>query len=42
MLEKIEELLVASDVVDKVVGQVLFSQEGMAPVGDASSPLKKE
>ena len=42
MLEKIEELLAAADVADKVVGQVLFSQEGMAPVGETSSPLKKE
>jgi hypothetical protein len=42
MLEKIEELLEAADVADRVVGQVLFSQDGMAPAGDASSPLKKE
>jgi hypothetical protein len=42
MLEKIEELLDAADVADRVVGQVLFSQEGMSAPGPASSPLKKE
>jgi hypothetical protein len=42
MLEKIEELLEAAEVADRVVGHILFSQEGMTPVGEASSPLKKE
>ncbi|MFH1059092.1 MAG: hypothetical protein V1797_10520 [Pseudomonadota bacterium] len=33
MIEKIEELLETADVADKVVGEVLFSKDGMAPAG---------
>lgn len=42
MLEKIEELLEAADVADRVVGQILFGQEGLPPAEQTSSPLKKE
>lgn len=42
MLEKIEELLETADVADKVVGQILFGQEGLPPAEHTSSPLKKE
>lgn len=40
MLEKVEELLDASDAADKVVGEVLFGKDGMpAADGPASSSL---
>lgn len=42
MLEKVEELLEAADVADRVVGQILFGQEGLPPAGESASPLKKE
>jgi len=42
MLEKIEELLETADVADRVVGHMLFGQEGLPPAEKSSSPLKKE
>ena len=39
MLEKVQELLDTADEADKVVGQVLFAQEGMAPAGAGASAL---
>ncbi len=45
MIEKIEELLDAADVADRVVGEVMFSKDGMpgaGPGGGAqSSDLKR-
>ena len=43
MIEKIEELLDAADVADRVVGEVMFSKDGMPGAGSAqakSSELK--
>ena len=37
MLEKVQELLDAADEADRVVGEVLFAQDGMAPVGAGPS-----
>ncbi len=42
MLGLIEELLDAADVADKVVGQVLFSKDGLAGGGAGPSPIDKE
>jgi hypothetical protein len=40
MIEKVEELLETADAADKVVGEVLFSQEGVpAAGGPGQSPL---
>lgn len=41
MIEKVEMLLDAADAADKVVGEVLFSQDGMAPpAGESASTLE--
>jgi len=45
MIEKVEELLEAADVADKVVGEVLFAKDGLPGGGDggqSSSPLGEE
>ena len=42
MLGLVEELLEVADAADKVVGQVLFSKDGMAPAGASSSPLGED
>lgn len=42
MLGLVEELLETADAADKVVGQVLFSKDGMAPVGPTSTPLRED
>jgi hypothetical protein len=39
MIEKIEELLDAADAADKVVGEVLFSKDGMPPAEAGQSGL---
>lgn len=39
MIEKVEELLETADVADKVVGEVLFSKNGMAPAGSGAVDL---
>lgn len=39
MIEKVEELLETADVADKVVGEVLFSKDGMAAAGTGASDL---
>ncbi len=42
MIEKIELLLDTADSADKVVGEVLFSKEGMAAPADTSSSLEQD
>ncbi len=42
MLEKVQELLDAADEADRVVGEVLFTQEGMAPAGAGVSQLDEK
>ncbi len=39
MLEKVQELLDAADEADRVVGEVLFSKDGMTPAGGGASKL---
>ena len=41
MIEKVDVLMDAADSADKVVGEVLFSKDGMsAPAQDAASSLE--
>jgi hypothetical protein len=42
MIEKVEELLETADVADKVVGEVLFSKDGMAAAGPGASGLDRQ
>ncbi len=42
MLGLVEELLDTADAADKVVGEVLFSKDGIAAAADSALPLKKE
>ncbi|MFZ5585070.1 MAG: hypothetical protein ACOZHQ_03980 [Thermodesulfobacteriota bacterium] len=42
MIEKVEELLETADVADKVVGEVLFSKDGMAAAGSGASGLDRQ
>lgn len=42
MIEKIELLLDTADAADKVVGEVLFSKEGMAAPAAGSSDLEQD
>jgi hypothetical protein len=42
MITLIETLLDTADEADRVVGQVLFNQEGMPAAPQASSPLEPE
>ncbi|RJX33906.1 MAG: hypothetical protein C4525_08545 [Desulfarculus sp.] len=37
MIEKVELLLEAADLADRVVGEVLFSKDGMAPPAPAAA-----
>jgi hypothetical protein len=40
MIEKVEALLDAADVADRVVGEVLFKKDGMPKPKEASSEIK--
>ncbi len=43
MIEKVDMLLDAADAADKVVGEVLFTKDGMAaPVADSASTLERD
>lgn len=42
MLEKIQELLDAADEADRVVGEVLFTKDGMAPASAGASELDEK
>jgi len=42
MIEKVELLLDAADAADKVVGEVLFSKDGMAAPAAQSSSLEQD
>lgn len=42
MLEKVQELLDAADEADRVVGEVLFSQDGVAPAGGGGGSLDEK
>ncbi|MCF8031488.1 MAG: hypothetical protein K9K66_02170 [Desulfarculaceae bacterium] len=42
MIEKVELLLDTADAADKVVGEVLFSKEGMAAPAESSSNLEQD